>query len=89
MGEEFVVLVTETSFDGKYFVGHNKFYHQILVPLDKSLLGKMVRVKIYETGKYFLKGHVLSLIQEEPLLWQQEPSLQQQDSSQKWKSNVS
>ena len=29
MGEMYMVLVTELSHDGQYFVGHNKFYEQV------------------------------------------------------------
>jgi threonylcarbamoyladenosine tRNA methylthiotransferase CDKAL1 len=60
MGEMYMVLVTELSHDGQYFVGHNKFYEQVLVPKDEALLGKMIEVKIYETGKHFMKASVLT-----------------------------
>ncbi|XP_061196198.1 threonylcarbamoyladenosine tRNA methylthiotransferase-like [Saccostrea echinata] len=54
------VLVTEISHDQQFFVGHNKFYDQVLVPKDEDLMGKMVTVQIKETGKHFLKGRLLS-----------------------------
>ncbi|XP_069128029.1 threonylcarbamoyladenosine tRNA methylthiotransferase-like [Argopecten irradians] len=60
MGEVQDVLVTEISHDKQYFVGHNKFYDQVLVPQDEDFMGKLVRVQIVETGKHFLKGKVLS-----------------------------
>ncbi|XP_029051578.2 threonylcarbamoyladenosine tRNA methylthiotransferase [Osmia bicornis bicornis] len=50
------VLVTEISHDKKHYVGHNKSYEQILVPLKKEYLGKMIKVKILETTKYSMKG---------------------------------
>jgi len=53
------VLVTEVSHDKKHYVGHNKTYDQVLIPMEKRYLGKMVRVKIFETGKHFLKGEPL------------------------------
>ncbi|XP_076639074.1 threonylcarbamoyladenosine tRNA methylthiotransferase [Colletes latitarsis] len=50
------VLVTEVSHDKKHYVGHNKSYEQVLVPLRKEYLGKMVKVEIVETTKYSMKG---------------------------------
>ena len=29
LGAEYTVLVTETSHDGNYYVGHNQFYEQV------------------------------------------------------------
>lgn len=60
MSEIQQVLVTETSHDQQYYVGHNKFYDQVLVPKNENLMGKMVTVRIVETGKHFLKGQLLS-----------------------------
>uniref|UniRef100_A0A3B5BGX1 tRNA (N(6)-L-threonylcarbamoyladenosine(37)-C(2))-methylthiotransferase n=1 Tax=Stegastes partitus TaxID=144197 RepID=A0A3B5BGX1_9TELE len=56
VGERQHVLVTEESFDGQYYVAHNKFYEQVLVPKKVEFKGKMVEVDIYEAGKHFLKG---------------------------------
>eukprot|EP00842_Homolaphlyctis_polyrhiza_P001049 jgi/Hompol1/1945/HPOL_002800-RA len=53
------ILVTEQSADGKHYVGHNKFYHQILVAQDPRLMGRSFRVKIVEVGKFFMKGEPL------------------------------
>ncbi|KAG8197486.1 hypothetical protein JTE90_007225 [Oedothorax gibbosus] len=50
------VLVTEVSHDKKHFVGHNKFYEQVLVPKDEEFLGKTITVKITKTGKHYLMG---------------------------------
>ena len=33
------VLVTELATDGEHYVGHNKFYEQVLVPKDESYMG--------------------------------------------------
>ncbi|KAE8598060.1 hypothetical protein XENTR_v10016706 [Xenopus tropicalis] len=56
IGEEQHVLVTEESFDSQYYVSHNRFYEQVLVPKDPAFVGKMVEVKIFEAGKHFMKG---------------------------------
>uniref|UniRef100_A0A8C7A6U6 tRNA-t(6)A37 methylthiotransferase n=1 Tax=Nothoprocta perdicaria TaxID=30464 RepID=A0A8C7A6U6_NOTPE len=56
VGERQRVLVTEESFDSNYYVAHNRFYEQVLVPKDPLLMGKMVEVNIYEAGKHFMKG---------------------------------
>ncbi|NWV72198.1 CDKAL methylthiotransferase, partial [Malurus elegans] len=60
VGERQRVLVTEESFDSNYYVAHNPFYEQILVPKDPLLMGKMVEVSIYEAGKHFMKGQPVS-----------------------------
>lgn len=57
VGERQHVLVTEESFDSQYYVAHNKFYEQVLVPKNSNFMGKMIEVDIYETGKHFMKGH--------------------------------
>uniref|UniRef100_UPI00358FA2E8 threonylcarbamoyladenosine tRNA methylthiotransferase n=1 Tax=Myxine glutinosa TaxID=7769 RepID=UPI00358FA2E8 len=56
IGQRQRVLVTEESFDGKFFVAHNKCYEQVLVPHQAELMGKMVDVDIYEVGKHYMKG---------------------------------
>ncbi|CAB1423485.1 unnamed protein product [Pleuronectes platessa] len=56
VGERQHVLVTEESFDAQYWVSHNKFYEQVLVPKRDEFKGKMVEVDIYEAGKHFLRG---------------------------------
>ncbi|KAJ3030517.1 UNVERIFIED_CONTAM: hypothetical protein HDU68_008805 [Siphonaria sp. JEL0065] len=55
-------LVTEVSSDGKFYVGHDKLYRQILVPKVEKYLGRWVRVEVVRTGKFFLEGKVLELI---------------------------
>eukprot|EP00795_Rhopilema_esculentum_P006957 gene6957-12578_t len=58
--KRYKVLITEYSKDGEYFVGHNKFYDQVLVPKDYGdLMGKMVEVEIIETGKHFMKSRLM------------------------------
>lgn len=43
LGEVQDVLVTEVSHDGKHYVGHNKFYEQVLLPKRAELLASMAR----------------------------------------------
>lgn len=50
------VLVTEISHDKKHYVGHNKFYEQVLVPLKEEYLGKMIKIIIVKTTKYSMNG---------------------------------
>ncbi|XP_051999451.1 threonylcarbamoyladenosine tRNA methylthiotransferase-like [Xyrauchen texanus] len=56
VGERQHVLVTEESFDSQYYVAHNKFYEQVLVPKKPEFKGKMIEVDIYEAGKHYMKG---------------------------------
>uniref|UniRef100_A0A671L2D1 tRNA-t(6)A37 methylthiotransferase n=1 Tax=Sinocyclocheilus anshuiensis TaxID=1608454 RepID=A0A671L2D1_9TELE len=56
IGERQRVLVTEDSFDSQYYVAHNKFYEQVLVPKKPEFKGKMIEVDIYEAGKHYMKG---------------------------------
>ncbi|XP_047651437.1 threonylcarbamoyladenosine tRNA methylthiotransferase isoform X1 [Phacochoerus africanus] len=60
IGERQQVLVTEESFDSKFYVAHNQFYEQVLVPKNPTFMGKMVEVDIYESGKHFMKGQPVS-----------------------------
>ena len=54
-----MVLVTEISTDKKHYVGHNKFYEQVLLPMSDNLLGKEVRVKITSTTKFSMVGELI------------------------------
>lgn len=58
-GREYTILVTDISHDKKYYVGHNKFYEQILVPMKVKLLGKSVRVRITAVTKFSMIGELL------------------------------
>uniref|UniRef100_A0A670XV88 tRNA-t(6)A37 methylthiotransferase n=2 Tax=Pseudonaja textilis TaxID=8673 RepID=A0A670XV88_PSETE len=60
IGKRQKVLVTEESFDSKFYVAHNKFYEQILVPKNPEFMGKMVEVDIFEAGKHFMRGQPVS-----------------------------
>ncbi|GFG29348.1 hypothetical protein Cfor_10211 [Coptotermes formosanus] len=59
IGEVHDVLVTEVSHDGKHYVGHNKFYEQVLLPKHAELVGKMVTVRILSAGKHYMNGEPL------------------------------
>lgn len=56
LGERQTVLVTEESHDKQHWVGHNKYYEQVLVPKKDDFLGKLVEVEIMETGKHYMRG---------------------------------
>lgn len=62
VGEIQEVLVTEISHDKQYYVGHNKFYEQVLVPMDKDYMGKLVKVKIIEAGKFSMISQPLDKV---------------------------
>jgi threonylcarbamoyladenosine tRNA methylthiotransferase CDKAL1 len=59
-GKIYRVLVTETSHDGNYYVAHNEFYEQVLVPKMPELLGKMFDVRITSTSKFSMVGELLN-----------------------------
>ena len=59
LGTKQHVLVTETSHDNNYYVAHNKFYEQVLVPKNDTYMGRMLEVEIYECEKFSMKGKVL------------------------------
>ncbi|XP_066583479.1 threonylcarbamoyladenosine tRNA methylthiotransferase isoform X2 [Prorops nasuta] len=54
------VLVTELSHDKKHYVGHNKFYEQVLVAKEERFLGKMITVRIIEATKHSMKGELIN-----------------------------
>ncbi|KAG7295893.1 hypothetical protein JYU34_020977 [Plutella xylostella] len=56
VGETQEVLVTDISHDKKYFVGHNEFYEQVLVPKEERYMGKMLTVKITSASKFSMMG---------------------------------
>mmetsp|Transcript_5199 Transcript_5199/g.7848 ORF Transcript_5199/g.7848 Transcript_5199/m.7848 type:complete len:586 (-) Transcript_5199:109-1866(-) len=59
VGKIFRVLATEIAKDKKHYVAHNKSYDQILVPMDKKLLGRTFEVKIIKSGKFHLIGEII------------------------------
>lgn len=59
IGQEYKVLVTDISHDKKYYVGHNKFYEQILLPMERELLGKSINVRIVSATKFSMMGKIL------------------------------
>lgn len=56
LGKTYEVLVTDVSHDKKHFVGHNKYYEQVLVPMEKKYMGKLVKVKIVQVSKFSMIG---------------------------------
>ena len=55
LGKVQKILITEIAHDGESLVGHNKFYEQVLLKEEggsEKLMGKMVTVKVIETGQY-------------------------------------
>lgn len=59
VGKEYTALVTDISHDKQYYVGHNKFYEQILLPMKENLLGKSVRVKVISVTKFSMIGELI------------------------------
>lgn len=62
VGEIQEILVTEVSHDKKHYVGHNEFYEQVLIPMKKEYLGKLVKVKIMSSTKFSMMGQPLDQI---------------------------
>ncbi|CAH4032987.1 threonylcarbamoyladenosine tRNA methylthiotransferase [Pieris brassicae] len=56
IGETQQVLVTDVSHDKNYFVAHNEFYEQVLVPKEQRYMGKMLNVKIVSATKFSMMG---------------------------------
>lgn len=59
VGDVQAVLVTERSHDKKHYVGHNKFYEQVLLPMHDNLLGKSVQVRIIKATKFSMEAELL------------------------------
>nr|CAI5857298.1 unnamed protein product [Callosobruchus analis] len=62
VGEVQEVLATEVSHDKKHYVAHNESYEQVLIPMRKEYLGKLVKVKIIKTTKFSMVGQPLDEI---------------------------
>lgn len=63
-GQIYSVLVTEISHDKLHYVGHNKSYEQVLLPMRDNLLGTSVRVRITSTTKFSMHAEILEDEQE-------------------------
>ncbi|XP_041987453.1 threonylcarbamoyladenosine tRNA methylthiotransferase [Aricia agestis] len=50
------VLVTDISHDKNYYVSHNQYYEQVLVPKDEKYMGKMLTVEIISASKFSMMG---------------------------------
>ncbi|KER25425.1 hypothetical protein T265_07108 [Opisthorchis viverrini] len=53
------VLVTETSHDGRFWVGHTKAYEQVLVPKIPEVYGRIILVRITECDKFFMRSDIV------------------------------
>ncbi|KII60824.1 Threonylcarbamoyladenosine tRNA methylthiotransferase [Thelohanellus kitauei] len=62
VGQEYDVLIVEYAKDKQHLVGHNKFYEQILIEKDDTLMGKWAKVRVTETSKFYMKGIVLDIL---------------------------
>lgn len=60
LGKRYQILVTEESTDKRYYVGHNKFYEQILVDKNDCNLGEWIEVEITSFGKHHMNGRLIS-----------------------------
>ncbi len=60
VGRRYHVLVTEEAHDGKHYVGHNRFYEQVLLPKEEKYLGKLVEVEIESATKFSMVGRPLA-----------------------------
>lgn len=58
-GQIYTVLVTEISHDKLHYVGHNKSYEQVLLPMRDNLLGTRVRVRITGASKFSMTAEIL------------------------------
>jgi len=58
VGKQQTVLVTEIASDGEHYVGHNKFYDQVLISKSwgEHLMGAMVTVTATFADKHYIKG---------------------------------
>ena len=58
LGQRQLVLITEESSDGLHYVGHNKYYDQVLInkSVTTDLMGKMVVVTVTDTDKHYIKA---------------------------------
>jgi len=54
------VLITDISHDKNYYVGHNKEYVQVLVPMEPDFMGKMVDVVITSSSKFSLMSQPIT-----------------------------
>lgn len=61
VGERHTVLVTDVAHDQKHLVGHNKFYEQILLPMDDQYMGQLVDVEITSAGKHFMHCNIIKI----------------------------
>ncbi|KAI6653167.1 Threonylcarbamoyladenosine tRNA methylthiotransferase-like [Oopsacas minuta] len=64
IGESTKVLVTEIAHDKLHYVGHNKYYEQVLLPMREDIMGKQIQVRISGAGKHHMDGILSSQFSE-------------------------
>ncbi|EMD45533.1 RNA modification enzymes MiaBfamily protein [Entamoeba histolytica KU27] len=64
VGKECVVWINEMAHDGINYAGHDISFVQVIVPHceNENLLGKSVRVKIIEAGKFFVRSEIIEIL---------------------------
>ncbi|CAG4946420.1 unnamed protein product [Parnassius apollo] len=60
VGQVQEVLVTDVSHDKNYYVAHNEFYEQVLVPKEEKYMGKMLTVRITSATKFSMMGQPIN-----------------------------
>ena len=68
IGEIFKVMCTDISAQNNYYVAHNKYYHQILIPMKDEYMGKTLIVQIEDFGKFYMKAHVIDFYSETKMM---------------------
>ena len=58
-GKIYYILVTDVSFDKKHYIGHNKCYEQVLIPMKEELMGTWVKVQIIDSSKFSMHGRII------------------------------
>ena len=66
VGTEQRCLVSEVAHDGVSLVGHTKGYVQVLLPHVPAHMGCMLRVRITEASKFYVRGDVLDVLSQPP-----------------------
>ena len=64
VGRETQVWINEMAHDKVNYAAHDISYVQVIVPplKDIDLMGKSCRVKITESGKFFVRGEIIELL---------------------------
>jgi threonylcarbamoyladenosine tRNA methylthiotransferase CDKAL1 len=60
VGTSETILITDISHDRQYYVGHTKYYEQVLVEQREGLMGKSAEVTIKSCGKHYMMGELMA-----------------------------